>query len=87
VARKLAARTVRGTPYFCILQFSQEKQVFSKKPEHSAALMISALYHVTKLELVEKQKMHKADLIDFERLILTSQSTLHERWIVSRNYK
>jgi len=49
--------------------------------------MISALYHVTKPELVEKQKMHKADLIHFERIILTSQSTLHERWIVSRNYK
>ena len=45
---------------------------FSKNSERSATLTISAVYHLNKPELVEKQKMHKADLIHFERVILTS---------------
>jgi hypothetical protein len=72
VAPKLTVRTVRGVQYFRILQFSQGKQVFRKSSEHSAALTISALYHPTKPEPVEKQKMHKTDLIHLERVILTS---------------
>lgn len=72
LVRKLAVRTVREVQYFGILQFSQGKQVFRRKPntlQHSRA--ISALYHMTKPKLLEKQTMHKADLIPFERVILT----------------
>jgi len=69
VVLKLAARTEE---YSTLAFFNSVKE--NKFFENSRTIcntQHTALYHVTKPELVEKQTMHKADLIPFEWVILT----------------
>jgi len=59
--------------YSALVFFNSVKE--NKFFENSRTLLhsrtISALYYVTKPELVEKQTVHKADLIPSQRVILT----------------